>query len=1415
MLFAGTLFAQWQLNYTVAQIPQKLYAYSTDTAFIVGNTNTLYRTNDKGVTWSQITLTTTSGNLMDITFLDANDGFIANASGLVLHSLDKGTSWSSLSLSGFSDGSGNSASDPTLGTSLKFNTITCSQNIIYTALKWTDIAVPAVTHGYIFKSIDKGVTWTKLGSDLLGVTINSIEVVEQTIYIVGSSGTFKKSIDGGENWTSEDLSAYGSINDIRIIDANTFYLSAGTGILKSIDAGENITPLLNSKPSFDALCFSDLGVIFSVGLSANIARNINDGSTWDPAKLGLGTTTNIFDLTLFNNTIFAMGGDKKIYTLAPNQLLDPVADFTTKLNDLSVDFSNTSLNSGSYSWDFGDGSAVSIEVNPTHTYANVIPSTYSVTLTAGNAVTQVTIDPSKIINIAQSADFEYVVGDARQVTFTNLSQNNTTYSWDFGDGSAVSTDKDPVHTYTTYGTFSVKLTASDGVTPQEVTKEVIVPQPISNFSVLVEAGKKATFTNLSQNSSSYSWNFGDGTSASTDENPVHTYASFGSYNVTLTAGDGATTVDFSQEVVIPEPIASFNAVVEGGDKVTFTNTSSNCVSYTWDFGDGTAESTDENPIHTYTAYGIFTVKLTGSDGVAISELTKDITISQPIPDFSFVIGANKTVTFTNLSQNSSTYTWDFGDGTTVSTDENPSHTYADYATYTVTLVAASGIGSESTTKDVAILQVFVDFSFVVNGGEVTFTNLSQNATTYSWDFGDGSALSAEDNPVHIYSAVGDFIVKLTAGDGVAEAYATKTVTILQPTADFSFEITNGNAVAFTNLSQNSTSYSWDFGDGTAVSNDVSPTHAYSVAGNFNVKLTSSSSTGSAEVTKEVQILAPVINFSYVIEEGNKVTFTNLSQNCSTYSWDLGTGVSSTSVNASFYYPQLGSFDVTLTGTSGLGSDTNTQTVTIDSVGSQWSYLITGANQNLQKLHAFNNDTAIIIGNSTAIVRTTDGGSTWASASYPTENVGFIGNDIIFYDDNTGLASFSASGSINGFIMKTTDNGQSWSPLSLSAFSDGSDNAVTDPAATTASKVYFFFMAKISSTTSFATLRWVDASNAYHGYVYKTTDQGSTWTKVSVDIFTDYSFSSFITCMAFDPTGTTGYIGGNMYLLKTIDGGATWTDISKVEYGYINDIVVKDANNVFLATGIGTIKTTDGFSTYSFVTTDFSFDIIALNDTTYLSGKFTTLKISRDSGATWELTGNGIGSSFFELAIFNNKVYALGNSGKAYISLLDFYFKPVLDFSYTRGDKVVTFTNLSANTKSYEWTFGDEQSSVEVSPIHTYTDYGTFSVTLNGSNLCWKGEPKTVEISILTGIDTKELNGFKIWPNPATQGFVNFSLGAAFEETTTVNITDIQGRLVFTQKIDSSRQIDVNLNPGIYIVRVVSNQVSATQKLIIK
>ncbi len=266
------------------------------------------------------------------------------------------------------------------------------------------------------------------------------------------------------------------------------------------------------------------------------------------------------------------------------------------------------------------------------------------------------------------------------------------------------------------------------------------------FSFSVIDSLTFEFIDVSPGATSWSWNFGDG-NTSTDQNPTHTYAEIGAYEVTLTIEGDSCSSTFVQVV------------------------------YAGDFFGGCDCEFDLEP-----------VCVTGPDGevnffpndcfaaCAGFTMADFVDCDDPIDlgcyaSFSYILSEENTLTidFTNESLGEATsWLWDFGDGNS-STEENPTHTYAAEGNYDV-IFSISGNNCESTiVLHVSIGEIppfdfcqaffysdveadngvaFVDFSFV------------ENIDTWSWDFGDGNT-STEQNPFHIYAEEGEYLVTLT------------------------------------------------------------------------------------------------------------------------------------------------------------------------------------------------------------------------------------------------------------------------------------------------------------------------------------------------------------------------------------------------------------------------------------------------------------------------------------------------------------------------------------------------------------------------------------------------------------------------------------------------------------------------------
>ena len=171
-----------------------------------------------------------------------------------------------------------------------------------------------------------------------------------------------------------------------------------------------------------------------------------------------------------------------------------------------------------------------------------------------------------------------------------------------------------------------------------------------------------------------------------------------------------------------------------------------------------------------------------------------------------------------------------------------------------------------------------DFTSSISTGNaplsVQFTDSSENANAISWDFGDG-ATSIEQNPLHTYSAAGNYTVNLTAANANDTDSKLTTITVLEqeqsvaviPVANFTVNVTSGNSpltVQFTDLSENAESRNWDFGDG-GNSTEQNPVHTYSSAGNYRVALVVSNGNGTAAKTSEINVksASPTGPYAYI------------------------------------------------------------------------------------------------------------------------------------------------------------------------------------------------------------------------------------------------------------------------------------------------------------------------------------------------------------------------------------------------------------------------------------------------------------------------------------------------------------------------------------------------------------------------
>jgi gliding motility-associated-like protein len=553
------------------------------------------------------------------------------------------------------------------------------------------------------------------------------------------------------------------------------------------------------------------------------------------------------------------------------------------------------------------------------------------------------------------------------VHFNNLSEPQTglTYFWDFGNGHT-STMFEPVAAFINPGSYTVKLIVDDGISFDTLIKENYIgvfekPQA----DILVNENETgcvpftAHFIDNSQNGDgniiSRFWDFGDGI-ISNEQNPTHTYEYQNDFMVSLVVTDennctGITV--YPNAISAYKPKSDFLAQPRNSCmpemNVNFFNNSEGIgeLNYQWDFGDNTY-SEELHPVHTYTTNGNYTVELITTDEHNCSDtLIKNnyITLSGVNSVFTLerdTLCLNEVLQINNFSINAVSYLWDFGDGTTSNVTE-PVHSYSQTGNYTITLTANHSLGcSDVSTINVNVEEILADFSLSDEFSceipvTIQYANLSQNAVSYEWHFGNGES-SIEEEPVLVLTKKGIYIDTLIAYSPhgcISIKVNNPSFTVLLPNAYFTpntwinpYDI-KGCApltVNFKNQSVYDTEYDeisgyyWNFGDGNT-STSENPVNVFNEIGVFLVSLYFTTEQGCTSSTYYVQAKTGTIQQADFIKDNpdticasELVRFFDKSEDSTLINgwyWSFGDGSYSLRKNPTHLYTDTGLMEVTL------------------------------------------------------------------------------------------------------------------------------------------------------------------------------------------------------------------------------------------------------------------------------------------------------------------------------------------------------------------------------------------------------------------------------------------------------------------------------------------------------------------------
>lgn len=439
-----------------------------------------------------------------------------------------------------------------------------------------------------------------------------------------------------------------------------------------------------------------------------------------------------------------------------------------------------------------------------------------------------------------------------------------------------------------------------------------------------------TNTTAQQTAFTYFWDFGNGVTSSLAQpgpvvfNPNPNFRDT-IYNVRLFAFTECDTQVFIVPIrVMSKPRAVFTPDRTTGCSpvtVTFNNLSQGIgMSYFWDFGDGATLSTSVyGPVqHTYIT-GIqrtYPVRLRVTNNCGVDSFLVNIVVTPNTIQLDFAVDGTTvngclphTVRVVNNSVGGGLYQWDFGDGFTynsVNGVEVINHTYFQTGSFTISVRAINSCSDTTGTETITVYRKPIPaFNYTTStsciGDNVQFNNLTDTATLYTWNFGDGNFSNLR-HPAHFYTNPGVYTVTLYSSlqhaTGIVCTDSIKqliTITDRLPGL-FLASDTLGKCLPFTvtfsNQSTAALTAVWNFGDGnTGIGNTVS--HTYTANGTYLVSMTATAPGGCIySYNKPIVISGPSGSLNYtggIVCGSSAVRFESMALNTDSVRYDFGDG----------------------------------------------------------------------------------------------------------------------------------------------------------------------------------------------------------------------------------------------------------------------------------------------------------------------------------------------------------------------------------------------------------------------------------------------------------------------------------------------------------------------------------------------
>ena len=601
-----------------------------------------------------------------------------------------------------------------------------------------------------------------------------------------------------------------------------------------------------------------------------------------------------------------------------------------------------------YKWYFGDSDSSNLK-NPTHQYSGAGPFSVYLSITSlYGCVVDTTKQLTTIYPQAKAAFSTAAEVCLRDTSIFNDKSNGSGsniigWRWNFGDNST-DTVQNPAHKYTKAGTYKVSLysiTDRGCVSDTFNLSTTVNPLPAADFTTSSPAcaTKDITITDKSQVSAgtvtNWFWSFGDGTSASYNNNNPFTkkYDTAGIYTILLTvkSDKGCRSDTVRKQMINNLPVANFitpqvclsDALAQFKDSSYIADGTINAATFAWNFGDKNATSSNpntstlRNPTHKYTATGYYDVSLTVTsvNGCAVT-VTKQFTVNGSIPKSNFTVLNSSSLCSNAAVQIQDISSVDFGSVTrveiiwdainlpqTVVTDSFPAtnkiyvHNYPNLQaikTYQVKFRAFSGINCVDESVKTITVNASPKMSFATIPGICFEANARQitqasgggvaGAGVFS---GTGVSLSGLFNPAAAGAGTFNIHYLYTTDQGCKDSIDRSVTVWPSPVAQWGYSspTCTNNGITFTDSSSanfGSISQSnWNFGDGNSATyisrNPLVKT--YAANGLYSVSLLIKTDSGCIS-TANTQIInvhpLPKVDFALpnVCLPGGQASFTN-------------------------------------------------------------------------------------------------------------------------------------------------------------------------------------------------------------------------------------------------------------------------------------------------------------------------------------------------------------------------------------------------------------------------------------------------------------------------------------------------------------------------------------------------------------